>query len=77
MEEVMKPKPDLLDVVELREASGDWPAGTVGAVVELFPTEALVEIVDEHGRTAELLTVPYEALRIRVSSEPARRRAAR
>ena len=57
MEEVMKPKPDLLDVVEL------------------FPTEALVEIVDEHGRTAELLTVPYEALRVR-ASEPARRRAA-
>ena len=50
-------------------------AGAVGAVVELFPTEALVEIADEHGTTLELLTVPYEALRIR-ESEPARRRAA-
>lgn len=71
----MKAKPELLDVVELREPRGGWPAGTVGAVVELFPTEALVEIADEHGRTVELLTVPYEALRIR-QSEPAPRRAA-
>lgn len=71
----MKAKPDLLDVVELREPRGGQPAGAIGAVVELFPTEALVEIADEHGRTVKLLTVPYEALRIR-ESEPARRRAA-
>jgi len=71
----MKPKPDLLDVVELREPRGGQPAGAIGAVVELFPTEALVEIADEHGRTVELLTVPYEALGSR-ESEPARRRAA-
>jgi hypothetical protein len=70
----MKAKPDLLDVVELREPRGGQPAGAIGAVVELFPTEALVEIADEHGRTVELLTVPYEALRIR-ESEPVRRRA--
>jgi hypothetical protein len=71
----MKAKPDLLDVVELREPRGGQPAGTMGAVVELFPTEALVEISDEHGRPVELLTVPYEALRIR-ESRLARRRAA-
>lgn len=71
----MKHKPDLLDVVELREPRGQWPAGTVGAVVELFPAEALVEIADEDGKTLELLSVPYEALRAQ-SSEPARRRAA-
>jgi len=71
----MKAKPDLLEVVELREPRGGQPAGAVGAVVELFPTEALVEIADEHGQTIELLTVPYEALRTR-ESEPARRRAA-
>jgi hypothetical protein len=75
MGEAMNAKPDLLDVVELREPRGDQPAGAIGAVVELFPTEALVEIADEHGRTAELLTVPYEALRIR-ESQPAARRAA-
>jgi hypothetical protein len=46
----------------------------IGAVVELFATEALVEITDEHGKTLELLNVPYDELRIR-ESEPARRRA--
>ena len=71
----MKTKPDLLDVVELREPRGTQPAGAVGAVVELFSTAAEVEFVDEHGRTVDLLTVPFEALRIR-GSEPARRRAA-
>lgn len=71
----MKAKPALLDVVELREPRGGQAAGAVGAVVELFPTEALVEIVDADGKTLELLNVPYEALRVR-SSEPARRRAA-
>ena len=75
MGEAMKTKPDLLDVVELREPRGGQPAGTIGTVVELFSTEALVEIVHEHGRTAELLTVPFEALRVR-ESEPVRRRAA-
>jgi hypothetical protein len=75
MGEVMKAKPDLLDVVELREPRGGQPVGAIGAVVELFATEALVEIADEHGRTVELLTVPYEILRIRESA-PARRRPA-
>jgi hypothetical protein len=74
MGEAMKSKPELLDVVELREPRGGQPAGAIGAVVELLPTEAIVEIVDEQGRTAELLTVPYEALRTR-ESEPARRGA--
>ncbi len=71
----MKAKPDLLDVVELRQPRGGQPAGAIGAVVELFPGEALVEIADERGETLELLTVPYEALRLR-ETEPARRRAA-
>jgi hypothetical protein len=75
MEHAMKAKPDLLDVVELREPQGGQPAGAIGAVVELFSTEALVEIVDEHGRTTDLLTVPYEALRIREPEAAARRAA--
>lgn len=56
----MKAKLDLLDVVELREPRGGQPAGAIGAVVELFATEALVEIADEHGKTLELLSIPYE-----------------
>jgi hypothetical protein len=71
----MEARPELLGTVELREPRGGQPAGAIGAVVELLPTEAIVEIVDEQGRTAELLTVPYEALRTR-ESEPARRGAA-
>jgi Domain of unknown function (DUF4926) len=75
MGEAMKAKPDLLDVVELREPRGSQPVGAVGAVLELFPTEALVEITDEAGRTVELLTVPFEALRVRESERAARRAA--
>ena len=71
----MKAKPDLHDVVELREERGGQPAGAVGAVVELFPSEALVEFTDEGGRTVELLSVPYGALSVR-SAQPAVRRAA-
>ena len=70
----MKTKPDSLDVVELREARGGQPVGATGAVVELFATEALVEIADEDGKTFELLSVPYDELGIR-ESEPAARRA--
>lgn len=71
----MNASPDLLDVVELREAHGGYPAGTVGAVVELLANEALVEIVEENGATSDLLSVPFEALRVR-SAESARRQAA-
>ena len=72
----MSRNPNLLDVVELRGARDGQPAGTAGVVVELFATEALVEIADETGATLALLTVPYDELRVRPSAEPARRRAA-
>ena len=71
----MKAGPAHLEVVELREARGEWPAGTVGTVVEASDEGALVEIADEEGRTLELLTVPYESLR-RLESGTAKRRAA-
>jgi hypothetical protein len=57
--------PNLLDVVELREPCGGQPAGAVGDVVELFSTEALVEIAEEHGRTVEVPDRP-----IRSTSHP-------
>jgi hypothetical protein len=50
------------ETVRLREAVGDFPAGQVGAVVEVYasPYEAYdVEIVDDDGHTRGLL----EALR--------------
>jgi hypothetical protein len=72
----MKPNLDLLDVVELREARGGHAAGTFGAVLELFPDEAFVEIVAETGATSDLVHVPLDVLRLR-ESEPAKRRATR
>jgi hypothetical protein len=71
----MKPQAAYLAVVELREARGEWPAGTIGTVVEVSADGALVEIVDEDGRTLELLSVPHAALRLR-DEAPARRGAA-
>ena len=54
----------VLDVVELRAASGRWPQGTEGTVLELFGSEgALVEISDERGHTLEELELPIEMLR--------------
>jgi hypothetical protein len=52
----------LLDEVELKVDSGRWPRGTGATVVELFDTDAMVEIIDEEGRTSDLLTVPHDAL---------------
>ena len=53
-----------LDVVELTAASGRWPKGTHGTVLELFGSEAaLVEISDDRGHTLEELELPLDALR--------------
>ncbi len=53
-----------LDTVELGAASGRWPAGTVGTVLELFDAAALVEISDERGHAVDFLTVPFDVLRV-------------
>jgi hypothetical protein len=54
----------VLDVVELTAASGRWPRGTEGTVLELFGTEAaLVEVSDERGHTLEELELPLGMLR--------------
>ncbi len=57
-------EPALFDVVELRIASGEWPAGTTGTIVERFRQGAVVEIVDSDGRTRDLLEVPYDVLAV-------------
>lgn len=51
-----------LDTVELRAASGRWPARTVGTVLELHDSAALVEISDERGHALDFLTLPLDAL---------------
>jgi hypothetical protein len=48
--------------VELRENRGVWTAGTRGVIVDAFESDATVEIMDEDGRTLDLITVEYEAL---------------
>lgn len=63
----------VLDVVELTAASGRWPRGTEGTVLELFGSEAaLVEISDDRGHTLEELELPISALR--TISRPQQRR---
>jgi hypothetical protein len=53
-----------LDGVELTAASGRWPRGTEGTILELFGTEAaLVEVADERGHTLEELELPLGMLR--------------
>jgi hypothetical protein len=54
----------VLSRVELTTVVGDWPAGTTGTLVETFPREGFVEIVDDEGRALGILTVPYTALRL-------------
>ncbi len=60
----MSPEPvKVLDVVELTVASGRWPRGTRGTVLELLGSEAaLVEIADDRGHTLEELELPIGAL---------------
>jgi hypothetical protein len=55
----------VLDVIELTAASGRWPRGTEGTVLELLGSEAaLVEISDDRGHTLEELELPISALRV-------------
>jgi hypothetical protein len=62
-----------LDVVELTAASGRWPKGTSGTVLELFGSEAvLVEISDDRGHSLDELELPLDALRV-VSRSPQQR----
>lgn len=52
----------LLDVVALRAASGRWPIGKVGTVVEDFGDQIIVEISDDQGRGLDFLDLPPEAV---------------
>lgn len=53
---------DMHEVVELLAASGRWPAGTVGTVVEVDDTNALVEVDDDRGHAADFISVPHDVL---------------
>jgi hypothetical protein len=54
--------PELLDVVELKVATGRWEPGTLGTVVEVFDDGVLVEVSDEEGRTVDFVSLPRDAV---------------
>lgn len=55
-----------LDVVELLDPIGDWPAGTVGAVVSDWGEIKQVEISDDerYGATLDLIAVRESRLKL-------------
>jgi hypothetical protein len=55
----------LLATVELTADTDGWLAGTTGTLVETFRYEGFVEVVDQGGRSLDIVTVPYSALRLR------------
>ena len=59
----MDDKLHTLDVVELTAASGRWPAGTVGTVVEMHDRTLLVEVDDDRGHSLDFLEVPADVAR--------------
>ena len=59
---VTEPRHTLLDVVELLAASGRWPAGTTGTVVEADDQHALVEITDDRGHASDFVSLPHDKL---------------
>lgn len=52
-----------VDVVELRDAVGKWPAGTRGAVIDHGEAK-MVEIADERGVALDFLDVPESRLKL-------------
>lgn len=69
----------VLDTVELIRDIDGWPAGTLGAVVSAYPNSALVEMATEqrlddglpaHELLDDLVSVPYDALRV-IEAAPA------
>lgn len=57
----------VLDVVELLVASGRWPAGTIGTVVEADSERAMIEISDDRGHALDFVSLPHDALASRPS----------
>jgi hypothetical protein len=55
-----------IDVVELRQAVGKWPAGTSGTVVSDHGGVKLIEISDEEGRMLDLISVPESQLKLTI-----------
>lgn len=52
----------ILDVVEPRAATGRWPGGTAGTVIEADVERALVEISNDRGHALDFIFLPHDAL---------------
>lgn len=50
------------EVVELLTASGRWPIGTVGTVVEADDERVLIEIADDRGHGLDFVSLPRDAV---------------
>jgi hypothetical protein len=46
------------------DGAGNWPTGTIGAVVSDYGDIKEVEIVGDAGETLDLVTVPIEYLKL-------------
>ena len=53
-----------IDVVELLDRVGKWPAGTEGTVVSDHGDIKLVEISDDRGVMLDLISVPEPRLKL-------------
>jgi hypothetical protein len=63
-------RPELeLRRAELTEPWGRWPAGTQGFMVDAFEDEAVLEVMDQHGATLDMLSAPYSILVLHERSE--------
>ena len=56
------PRHAVLEIVGFLAASGRWPAGTTGTVVEAGDQHALVEIIDDRGHASDFLSLPRDKL---------------
>lgn len=52
----------VLEVVKFLTASGRWPTGTTGTVVEADDHDALVEISDDRGHASDFVSLPHDKL---------------
>lgn len=60
------------DVVRLRNPVDGWPAGTKGAVIEVFPKSRWVEVADEQGECFDIVFAEAEELEL-VRKNPGRK----
>lgn len=61
--------PNVLDVVELRVPWGPWHPGVRGTVTNVFEDGVEVELIDDKGRTVDMLSVPFDAVKVMESPD--------